>query len=292
MGNELYDMFESLESSTTDYDRYEIIRAPFAWPGSKFRSLKHLLPLLPMRKGFCDVCGGSGVVTLNRPKSKIEILNDRHAGVTSFYRCLRDPTKTEKLTQWVEKTVHSREEWITCKKTWENVNDDVERAGRWWYMITYSFGALGRNFGRSTGSTTFAGKLRNRANELWAIHERLKYVQIENMDAIQLLKDYDSPEMVFYVDPDYNTDASVYKHRMKADYHRDLLEQIFQCQGFVAVSGYEQPLFENQDWDDRHEWEVYSSIQSINGEGNYKEHRKDFDKRSKAKEVLWIKEAS
>ena len=203
---------------------------------------------------------------------------------------MRDRVKSERLADWVAKTIHSREEWEHCNSTWEDVDDDVERAARWLYVITYSFGGIGRNFGRSTGGAGFAGKLANKATRFASIHERFKAVQVENMDAVRCIKEYDHPDAVIYVDPDYGTDASVYKHTMNAAYHRRLLETIFQCRGFVAVSGYSNPLFENQDWDARYQWESYVSVTSPNLDSNHKAHL-GASTRSKAVEVLWIKEA-
>lgn len=289
----LGDLFEELEcSSDNTKDRYEIQRAPFAWPGGKSRSIKHLLDILPYRDVWVEVCGGSGVVTLNRKPSKLEVFNDRDAGVTAFYRCIRNKDKSNQLADWLEATIHSREDWVWCKETWENCQDDVERAGRWLYLITYSFGSIGRNFGRAINPPgNFAGKLREKCKYLSAIHHRFKNIQVENLDAIRCLKDYDSPKTVFYIDPDYNTDRGLYKNKMDAPYHRRLLDQVFSCSGYVAVSGYTNPLFESNDWDARYCWESFASIQSVAGVGNCKEHIVN-QKRASAEEVLWVKEAS
>lgn len=281
------DAFDSLRE-----EEYKIIRSPIPYPGGKSRSITHLLEYLPYRKKFIDVFGGSGTVLLARQPSPIEVFNDLHSGIVAFYRCLKDPDKLEHLIEWLELTVYSREDFIWCKDTWEYAPNDVECAARWFYMVNASFGSIGRSFGRSINtSTTF--KIRHKIKNFNLIHERLKNVLIEHTDWEQLILDYDSSETVFYLDPPY-VDAydGSHTHTMSIERHRDMLNRIFECKGFVAISGYSNPLYENCPWTDRHEWESFVSIRSIAyTKGNKKLHLKDIDsEREHTTEVLWIKE--
>lgn len=284
-------IFDELDQLT---EPEKILRPPFAYPGGKSRLVQAILPKLPYRHGYIEPFGGSGIILLNRRPSKLEVFNDRYSGVVAFYRCLRDEDKLWKLCDKIEHTIHSREDFIWCKKTWyEDTISDVERAFRWYYMITYSFSSLGRNYGRSIKGGSGIGKLRNKIRLLPIIHERLKQVQIENQDWRECIRDYDSSKNVFYVDPPYiDANTGIYPEKMTRNDHRDLLDIIFNSKGFFAVSGYSNPLYENKDWDDRFEWKSFVSIQSnVWTEGNKKLHLKGIEKNDFAKEILWIKEA-
>jgi DNA adenine methylase len=285
----LLDALNDLDNITAE--REKILRAPFGWPGGKSRSVKKILPLLPYRGRYCEVFGGTGIVLLNRHKSSLEIFNDRHSGITSFYRCLRNQKMFEALALWLDNTVHSREEWITCHDTWENIDDDIERAGRWFYMIQYSFAQLGRNFGRATSiKGCLAGKVRNKGKEFPELHDRLKNVQIENQDWRQILDDYDSEDMVWYIDPPYiETAAGTYTHMMSRDDHHELINRIFSLKGFVAVSGYSNHVYNKRPWDNIHVWDSYVSLtpQAFTKE-NAKTHQTS--QRHYGEEILWIKE--
>lgn len=285
------DLFSELDAQTME-PRETIIKAPFSYPGGKSRSIKYIMPHLPMRHTWVDVFGGSGVVTINRPKSKLEVYNDRHSGVTDFYRCMRDRALFDRLCAWLDLTIHSREEFLCNKSTWENVQDPVERAGRWFAMVNYSFGSLGRNWGRSTGGAGgLAGKIRNGIRNLPEIHERFRNVQIENADWRRILADYDSYDTVFYVDPPY-VDAyrGTYEYEMSVADHEELIATIFRCKAFVAVSGYPNPLYDLRPWDKMFDWTVQSTAKAMAfHEENAKEHC-DTD-RGRAIEKLWIKEA-
>lgn len=287
------DFFDLLE----DADRQDVktrdsyVRAPFGWPGSKWRSLSYILPKLPYRKGFIETCGGSGVVTINREPSELEVFNDRYAGIVAFYRCLRDLSKRQLLCSWLETTLHSREEFIWCRDSWDSCTDDVERAARWYYMVRMSFGQLGRNFGRATaGKPQHGGALQNSLELFPMIGQRFKKVQVENLDAIQCIKDYDHPDHVFYVDPDYiDSHHGIYRHRVE---HKNLLDTIFASKGFFAVSGYANDLYDSYNWDSRHEWEVVVTLKAQGQSDNSLEDKTHVMRRDqKAKEILWIKES-
>lgn len=283
------DLFAELDSMTAE-PRETIVKSPFSYPGSKSRSVKFILPHLPIRKVWVDVFGGSGVVTINRPKSKLEVFNDRHSGVTDFYKCMRDRVLFDRLCAWLECTLHSREEFLSNKSTWENQRDPVERAGRWFAMVNYSFGSLGRNWGRACGGDgSIAGKIRNGIRNLPEIHERFKHVQIENGDWRRILRDYDNKDATIYLDPPY-VDAykGTYEYELSIRDHTELIEEIFRCKGFVAISGFPNPLYDSQDWDEVYDWEIPTSAKALAfREENNKMHRDD--NRGNVIEKLWIK---
>lgn len=283
-------LFDELDAQTME-PRETIIKAPFSYPGGKGRSIKFILPHLPIRHTWVDVFGGSGVVTINRPKSKLEVYNDRHSGVTDFYRCMRDRALFERLCAWLDCTLHSREEFITNRDTWENILDPVERAGRWFAMVNYSFSSLGRNWGRSTGGAGgLAGKIRNGIKNLPEIHERFKCVQIENADWRRILHDYDSYDTVFYLDPPYvDSTKGIYANEMNANDHREMIAAVFKLKGFAAVSGYANPLYDNQKWDAKFSWDVQMTMKAMAfTEENNKTHNDT--NRGTVQECLWIKE--
>lgn len=292
MADDLLALFNSLDD--TPVVRENFVRAPFGYPGGKSRSLEKLLPLLPYRDAYCEPFGGSGSVLLSRRPSKLEVFNDRYAGVVAFYRCIRDYKKCRELTVRLEPWLHSREEFIWCRETWKDCEDDVERAARWYYMMVMSFGQQGRHFGRSTkGRSQMASKFHNNLKYFWPCHDRLRHVQVENQDWRECLRDYDQPEMVWYLDPPYvDYSKGMYEHDVTRREHVELLERIQALQGFVALSGYQNDLYDKYPWDQKYEWEVQVSMLGMAfTDTNNLAGREEELKRGKAKEVLWIREA-
>lgn len=287
----LFDLFMSMDSE--QYRRNNILKAPFSYPGSKQKALKHILPELPYKKAYVEPFAGSACVLIARDPSPIEVLNDRYAGVTDFYRCLQDDIMWQKLRSRLDIVCHSREEFIWCRATWKNIEDPIERAARWYYMILMSFSQKGLQFGRATQTPLpFGRKFENSVKLFSQIHERLKNVIIENQDYQLILKDFDANHTVFYMDPPYvDTGDDMYKWKFNESNHRLMLDIIFSLKGFVALSGYDNDLYNSFKWDHKIEYDSYVSIQAMaeTEENNLMGRIKD---RGNVTECLWIKESN
>lgn len=233
------------------------------WYGGKYSHLEWLLPLLPQTTQFCEVYGGSAAVLLNREPSSVETYNDIDGTLVNFFKVLRD--RPEELLEKLYLTTFSREEftnaWLSRGRT---DLDDVERArlffisaeqvriglaqtatpGRWaWCVLTSRRGMSGA-----------VSRWLNRIEGLWAVSERLRSVQIENLNAIDVLHRYNSKEILFYCDPPYphesRGDPKAYGFEMKEGDHRKLAETLHELKGKVALSGYKTPLLDElyPDW--------------------------------------------
>jgi DNA adenine methylase len=292
----LLGLFESMDD--TPQIREDYVRVPIGYPGSKNRSLDKIMPHLPYRNTYCEPFGGSAAVLFARKPSNLEVYNDRFGGITTFYRCLRDPEKMKQLFELVDWTIHSREEFIHFKQTWEKEEDDVLRAFKWYYMHQSSFGNQGRHFGRATsGQAQTGGRIRNNARFFEPVHRRLLNVQIENLDWRVIFRDYDNEETVWYLDPPYvRYSKGMYKHEFKKADHIELCERIQGLKGFVALSGYgDQETFDiynKYDWDDQFSWQTQSSMEGLafTDTNNLAEYH-DTIKRGVASEILYIRES-
>jgi len=286
-------LFNELDAGDFSGIREDYVRAPFGYAGGKSKCLDKILPHLPYRDAYIEPFGGSGAVLLARQPSKLEVFNDRYAGVVAFYRCLHDKDLVDKLIERLSFLIYAREEFIWCKDTWKNCGDNVERAARWYYMHIFSFSNKGRHFGRSIKSKhTGVSKIENHIKDFHIIHNRIKNVLIENQDWRQILKDFDSPNVVFYMDPPYlEVSGGVYTHSMLNNEHKEMLDRIFTLDGFVAVSGYANDLYDSYAWNNRYVWEQLVTIKGLAfTEENRKLNLDDSNKRQTSEEVLWIKE--
>ena len=274
--------------------REDIVKAPFMWAGGKSKSLDKILEKLPYTDRYVEVFGGSGAVLLARGKSKLEVFNDKYSGVTDFYQVIRDPELFQQLVDRLELSIHSREDWRISKDEWVTTEDPVERAAKWYTSVIYSFSSLGRNFGRATApASILAGKIQKKLTMFNGLHDRLKKVTIENQDWRRILKDFDHPDTVFYLDPPYITaHRGTYKHELDMADHKELLDTIFTLDGFVAYSGYEHEMVDELPWDDKFEWQATVTVKpGIIREENNRNINHDDTGRTTAKECLWIKEA-
>jgi DNA adenine methylase len=271
--------------------RETFLRAPFGWPGGKSKSYQQILNRLPYRDVYVEHCGGSGVIMLNRRPSDLEIFNDRDAGVTAFYRVIKDKEKLNRMAEWLSLTIHSREEFIWCKETWRDCDDDVERAARWYYMVRMSFGQQRRNFARAIKGKSQHPKAIYDILPLFPdIHARFANVQVENLDLFQSITDYDSEGTVHYLDPNYfGVSKGIYENEIQDHQHWELCERIMRGQGFFALSGYPNKVYDSFDWDEKITWQVTVTAepQAFRGTNNKPEESVG---RTEATECLYIRD--
>jgi DNA adenine methylase len=262
-------------------DRIQYERGAMNYIGSKFNCLDQILPLLPVCSKWVDVFGGSGVVTLNRPRSKLEVYNDRHSGLVAFYKIIAQPDGPIKLRERISLMPHSRELFIDYLANWQGGEDDLERAARWYYLVQAS--VLGRceAFGRDLkASNSVHRKIHEQLSLFPMMHERFSGVIIENLDWRQCLRDFDSVDTVFYLDPPY-WESDIYECKMSKMDHVEMCAAIFQCKGFVALSGYPNPVYDEFPWTGVHQIVVDNRIENGTGKTSANDRV----------EYLWLKEA-
>lgn len=278
-------LFEFIEEDPVKRSQTE--RSPFPWLGSKYASIPQLKQHLPVRRKWVDHFCGSGIVTLNRPESVLEVMNDRYGAIVAFYRCLQNKTKLNQLVERLQATCFSREEFYHCRDTWITETDDIERAAKWFYSIRCSVLYKGDVWARALNHPA-PNQLPDSLKLFEPVHYRIRNVQIENLDVFQCIKDYDSFDCVHYFDPPYiGTDQGMYQDKWNRDKQERLLHTIEHTKGFCALSGYADEQVDSRTfWDARHTWEVRSGGEVQVARDNGKEAIHDVRNTT---ETLWIK---
>lgn len=258
----------------------DIVRAPFTWYGGKSRHLHFILPNLPETKHYCEPFGGSAAVLLARTPAPIETYNDIDSEIVNFFRVLREyPDEIERLTML---TPYAREEYNQFGA--DDGLSELERARRFFFRSASAYS------GRPRGTTFAISKAESRVGmsdrvsryfsgveRLQEIALRLLRVQIENMDALELIRKYDTPETLFYCDPPYSMRARVagycYTHEIDDKYHRKLAKVLNSAEGRVCISGYRCDLYDD----------LYDGWTRVDGQVNRISERK-----SERQEILWM----
>jgi len=234
-------------------------RIAFGWYGGKFSHLDWLPDLLPDASRihhYCESFAGSAAVLLNREPANVETYNDIDGEVVNFFRVLRD--QHEALIRVIALTPFSREEYHQAIYGEMQGIDALERARRFYVRARQTrtglaqTASLGRwanckNTSRA-GMSGVVSRWLGGVDGLDAIAQRLIRVQIENRPAVDVIRLYDSPQTLFYCDPPYlhatRGDNKAYGFEMDEDQHMALAKVLNNCQGMVAVSGYEHPLMD------------------------------------------------
>ena len=231
-------------------------KAPFPWFGGKRLLAQRIADLLGPHRVYVEVFAGSAAVLFAKGRSHLEVWNDVDAGLTTFFRVLRD--QPEELARLVALTPFSRDEHRSCRDTWRQTEDELERARRWYVAIAQAYNAAPPIPGRRNG-TGWAGEYKGLSNRTAAnvwLHlpdriaqcaHRFAGVQIESLDWREILERYASPETAFYLDPPYVTGTrrgGGYEHELDDGDHAELVARLLETEAAsILVSGYEHELY-------------------------------------------------
>jgi DNA adenine methylase len=228
----------------------KIITVPYF--GGKFYYIDFVLKNLPYGTFYVEPFGGAAWVLLNKPRHPSELYNDINGSIVTMYRVLQDKEKYEVFRHKIEYTLYSFEEYRKAVDIYNGrvEADDVDRAWAVFVMLSMAFSGIQQN---RPGSFRFAVKTNvpiafsHRKESLQRIHERLQYVIIDNRDALDVIRRYDTPDTVFYLDPPYPTgtrkEKIVYTHEMSDEKHEELVDLLLQVKGSFALSSYDNPIY-------------------------------------------------
>ena len=243
-----------------------------SWVGGKKLLRKHIINEFPEDyKRYVEVFGGAGWVLFGlKHTGKIEIYNDKNSDLVNLFRCMK--YHYEELQRELALLLNSREQFYCFKEQLKCSGlTDIQRAARFYILIKHSFGSRTETF---TG-----GKQTDISNIITVfpeISQRLSRVIIENRDYRDIIRLYDKPETLFYLDPPYHGSENMYnKHFSDIDHIslRDMLLDI-SCKFILSYN------------DDTHIRELYSDFNIIEVE---RQNNLSIDKGNKRYKELIIK---
>lgn len=222
------------------------MKAALRYFGAKNRLASWVNSFIPDHRVYVEPFGGSAGVLLNKPRCEIEVYNDIYKDVVNYFMLLRDGNVDE-LIRLLELTPFAREEYKIASAPLPC--DPVEAARRFLvrsFMCIASDGVLrvkgGFRWGGLKRVPSCAWDWRLFPDRLHSIADRLQGVYIENIDALEVMGKFDSPETVHYVDPPYMIEARTrdgrYHHEYSYEDHVRLLWFLRQLKGKVILSGY------------------------------------------------------
>jgi len=245
------------------------MKTPITYYGGKQKIGKKIVDLFPanyMKLPYCEpFCGVASVFFLKKYKfGIIETINDYNKNVVNFFRVLRDENKYKEFLRLLKYPVWARdfhrEAVEHCKQEFELTDEGCpRRAYYYFYNITTSFGSIeNTNFGYAKKENTRdIVALKNKRGRLLERNldgvlkyvERMRGVQIENIDAIECIKKYDTPNTLFYVDPPYIDTSQRYKHKYTKEQYDDLLEVLNNIEGSFLLSSYNNEQADSYGWE-------------------------------------------
>jgi DNA adenine methylase len=220
------------------------MKTPITYYGGKQRMIKKILPLIPAHTCFVEPFAGGLAVFFAKPPSNVECINDTNGELINFYKVIKH--NFNELQYLLEETLYSRFLYKEAKEIYGNPGkyDTIKRAWAVWVLCNEGYGGKighGWGFDRKSNKSvkTILNKINNFTNEYAG---RLKNTQIECDNALKIIKNFDSPETFFYIDPPYiGADQGHYKGYTENDF-RELLELLAGIKGKFLLSSYSNEI--------------------------------------------------
>ena len=234
------------------------MRPLFSYYGGKQKMASKITKLLPRHTVYVEpFCGGASVF-FAKPWPPVtnndhyrEILNDLDDRIINLFRVVQDQDAFQEF-QKIVSVPYSRSVYNqTAAKLRADeplVLPDVEAAATYYTNVQQGFankllggwgtGVYGRNL-----AITWAKQIARLPQYL----DRLMYVHLESLDALAVIKKWDSPQTLFYCDPPYSGAAQRgYKHQYTQEQFEALCQMLNSCKGSFVLSTYKNDAIPGQ----------------------------------------------
>jgi DNA adenine methylase len=232
----------------------QVKRPALKFYGGKWRLAPWIISHFPPCTHYIEPCFGAGSVLLRKPQSELETVNDINERLINFFKILRD--QPDNLIKLIDLTPWAQDEYKLSKT---QADSSIEDARRFFFMSWMSVNGAPLPTGfrvakkrTSRGSIPPKDTINHALNE---IAQRLRYVQIMNMDAVEFLNKFNNDEdSLIYFDPPYPQSTRTGKfygdYELFEHLHRPSAEILQQSPAAIVVSGYRSEEYDSlyQGW--------------------------------------------
>jgi len=243
-------------------------RSNICYIGGKFYQAPKIIALFPPHEVYVEPFFGGGHVFFQKKPSLLEIVNDIYRILYCFYTVLQNPNLFNrfirtvwmvpqhewKLVEYASK-MKDHIQFLYSFKTAEEIMDKVpedvliEVAANFfmWNALTIDRGAFPQSKVYPIMRIPRQKVTPQKILVLYHMHSRLRHAHIYCKDYKDVIKHYDFPEALIYMDPPY-----VHSTRNKDDYyfleftdedHKEMVEIIAEMKAKIILSGYDNEIY-------------------------------------------------
>ncbi|MBR2894968.1 MAG: DNA adenine methylase [Oscillospiraceae bacterium] len=246
------------------------------WIGNKEKLIPYINEVFPHNVSeYVEPFGGSGAYILSMPTSskRLDVYNDFNSDLVNLFRCAKEKSN-DLLRELGFLPFQSREEFklykdfVARKESYfKNIDEEIallydricfteeqcnellplfERR-KTLFDVQCAADYFKRAWGSYNGTTTSFGikPLEMPLDRLEDAVERLGHIVLEHKDAIDLIRERDSPTTVFYCDPPYFEAEKLYQVGFPKRKHVHLWKTLYHAEGYVIVSYNSCPYIRN-----------------------------------------------
>jgi len=202
------------------------------WMGGKRKLVDHILPLFPEHSCYVEPFAGGAAMFYAKEPVESEVLNDINGELINLYRVVKH--HIHPLFDDLKWMLSSRQQFDWLHQADPSALTDIQRASRFIYLQKASFGAMGNNYGTATTARP-KFNIYTLERDLQDAHFRLSQANLENLPWQDLIKRYDRPHTLFYLDPPY-WDTHGYGMEFGWDNYQQMSDLAQSIQGTMIIS--------------------------------------------------------
>ena len=175
---------------------------PLSYIGGKNRLAKQIIELFPDHTTYVEPFAGGAQVLFHKEPSPVEVVNDLDGDIVNLFRVCQ--LHHDELIRCMKFMLVSRNWFGVVKSQKPETLTDIQRAARFLYVQKNSFAGLVRRQDYRYSVVGPPSFNPHRLPELLEnAHHRLARVQIESIPYEDILRRFDRPQTLFYLDPPY-----------------------------------------------------------------------------------------
>lgn len=246
------------------------LNLPFSYLGTKVNMRGVLLPIIEQfpRTLYVEPFCGAGGLFFGKPQEKAEVLNDSNRAIINVFKTMQDDERLLEVDYLLQTTPKSRARWKELKPivlkymtgadfTQEKIDaglesraDNIVAAYAFLYVQNTCTGGTGiaesYSGGRKGKESAHGVATFNRAKQLlFYFAQRLNTVELECLDALDVVKKYDHEDTFFFIDPPYAcSTGKKYRSGWNEGKEIDLVDFLSNCHGSYVLTVYNTSNYE------------------------------------------------
>lgn len=201
------------------------INSPFRYAGGKFYARKQILAHIPKHTAYIEPFAGGGSIFFSKPKVEFNQLNDIDEDLANVYKTIRDypmdlinflkrsSIKHSRIPEELVENVSIGDPLPAIKelhsffKNQYKPSNDIERAGRWFYLNRTSYSGIMNNKNMYWGyGDKFSMQPKNWPQNIIRTSKKLQDVEITNLDFENVIDNAPNGALLFIDPPYFNAD--------------------------------------------------------------------------------------
>jgi len=250
------------------------MKSPLKYFGSDMNTAVRINALFPPHDTYVEpFCGSLATLLAHPGDGRREIVSDIFPDLINFWCCVRANIYYEKIIEQGRLVKHNLHWWKYANSE-SKESDYIERALKFMIRFNFSRNGEGKAFAPSNrirrGMPEYDSRWQTQLNRLIQAHRRLRHTMFYCIDAIDLIKQFNDPNTLMYLDPPFvhttRQGLTGYQFEQPTSFHRKLLLTIKRSSAKIVISGNRCALYDKylEDWR-RIDFE---QVNAVGGKGN------------------------